>query len=103
MGVSRRIPAVPKGFELGKTVVYLAHRRGQYRAHVLGCAVFSLKTDECNCGAMEPVVITAFVPKAIEYVVKGTETEEELLRLEDRGIDLVEVHPQQQDLPGTAT
>lgn len=26
MGVSRKVPAIPKGFKLGETVVYLAHR-----------------------------------------------------------------------------
>lgn len=71
-GISRRIPAVPRGFKANETVVYLAHRK-----------VLSLKSS--------PGIFSAFVPTAIEYVVKETETEEELNDLEKRGISLVKV------------
>lgn len=73
MGVSRKVKAVPKGFELGTTWVLLAHS-----------------------GAMPdggPGVFSAFRPRAIEYVVHGDETEEQLKRLRDRGITPVDVRP----------
>ena len=41
--------------------------------------------------------MTAFQPTAIEYVVKGDETEEELEALEARGIEPVKVIKAQQE------
>jgi hypothetical protein len=86
-GVSRRIPTVPKGLEPGKTVVYLAHREVP---DILGLD----KTAGVEIEKM-PAVFSAFIPRAVEYVVKGTETEEELERFEKRGIELVDVKPMQ--------
>jgi hypothetical protein len=86
-GVSRRIAAVPKGFVPGETVVYLAHRKVP---NVLGLD----KTAGVELTPM-PAVFTAFVPKAIEYVVKGNETEEDLKSLEARGLELVDVKREQ--------
>jgi len=76
MGVSRRIKAVPRGFQLGQTYVLLAHRK---------CI------PENN--ELKPGIFTAFKPKAIEYIVKGEETEEQLEAIVKRGIDLVNVIP----------
>lgn len=71
MGVSRRISKVPRDFVLGQTWVFFAHRK-------------------CF-GEDGPGIFHAFMPKAIEYVVTGEETEEELDRLESRGLTLVKV------------
>lgn len=72
-GISRRVRRWPKGFRVGETPVYLAHR------HALG--------------EKKPGVIFGFVPDRIEYVVKGTEDDEELERLAERGFTLVKVIP----------
>ncbi len=40
-----------------------------------------------------PAIFHAFIPTALEYVVKGTETEKELDRMEKQGITLVKVVP----------
>lgn len=74
MGVSRRIKSVPRGFELGKHWIYVAHRK------------VWLSADE-----QAPAIFQVFCPSAIEYVVKGDETEEELAALEKRGLSLVRV------------
>lgn len=73
MGISRRIPRVPRGFVPGETWVLLAHRK-------------------IDMGGQEPVcaVFRFFVPR-LEYVVKGHETHEELKDLVKRGIEPVQV------------
>jgi len=81
MGVSRRITAVPRGFVVGETWVLLAHREVLNRN-----------------GDRVPAIFSAFLPTAIEYIVKGTETDEELDKLEARGLTLVDVKPLQAPL-----
>jgi hypothetical protein len=75
LGVSRRISAVPKDFKLGETWVFVAHRE-------------AIPSPD---GKGEPGVFHLFQPTAIEYVVKGTETEEKLAALERRGITPVRI------------
>lgn len=74
-GVSRRIVAVPKDFRLGETWVLLAHREAMAGAD----------------GKMQPAIFQAFKPIAIEYVVKGDETAEEIEQLEKRGLTPVTI------------
>jgi hypothetical protein len=75
MGVSRRVPGVPKGFEVGQTWVFVAHRQ-------------AIANPD---GTFTPAVFHAFRPTRIEYVVRGDETEEELQRRADAGQTLVRV------------
>jgi hypothetical protein len=75
-GLSKRIATIPKGLEIGKTWILLAHIRAVLDPH-------SMKRG--------PGIFRAFVPTAIEYIVKGDETEEELDRLEERGFKLIKV------------
>lgn len=84
MGVSRRISKVPKGFVAGETYVFMAHRKGLLRS---GFRI----GDEV---AHDPAIVTIFRPTAIEYVVTGEETEEELAAIEKRGIVPVKVIPE---------
>jgi hypothetical protein len=70
MGISRRIKAIPRGFKIGETWIALAH----------------IKATNYT-----PGIFRLFRPTAIEYVVKGTETETELEDMEKRGISLVKV------------
>lgn len=73
MGVSRRIPTVPRGFKLGETVVYVAHRDafGKDRAGI----------------------IAAFKPQRVEMIITETmaKDEEFMKELEKRGITPVVV------------
>lgn len=78
MGTSKRLAAIPKDIEVGKTWVYLAHRKAVSKIDGTVVTYF-------------PGIFRAFRPDRIEYVVKGTETEEELEKLEKRGLTLVKV------------
>jgi len=105
MGVSRRIQAIPHGFEVGKTWVCVAHVDaipGAYmidekdQKQILCDHEANAKGTACKkCKAKKEkgkgAIFQVFKPSAIEYVVKGTETEEELTKLEERGISLVKV------------
>lgn len=98
LGISRRISAVPKDFEVGKTWVLLAHRKAMLE-QCDECRGYELDEDgDDACPKCDgrgkifiPAVFSAFRPTRIEYVVKGDETEEELERLEKRGLTLVKV------------
>lgn len=76
-GVSIRVRTLPHGFEVGETQVFLAHNRVQ---------MGQKKRD------IAPAVFTMFVPKLVEYVISGDETEEELEKLVAR--DILPVHVQ---------
>lgn len=81
-GISRRIPALPKDFEPGKTWVFLAHR---------DCIKDGV--DEEGQPKFKRGVFSIFRPSAVEYVVKGDESDEKLERLVNRGITPVRVEP----------
>jgi len=89
-GVSRRIKALPKGFVLGETWVLLAHREGVKRTVVL-------EGEPTH----DRAIFHVFKPTAVEYVVRGTETEEQLQKLVDRGITPVKDEQPQAELPVT--
>lgn len=103
MGVSRRIPAVPKDLALGSTWVLLAHRTAIAARHEGGCPWSGARetADDCPEGCVDagPGIFYAFQPSRAEYVVTGSESEEELDSLEARGLDLVEVVPHETTLP----
>jgi len=85
MGVSRRIPAVPKDFETGKTWVLMAHRKA---IEVGSEAVSAAGGDHY----WTPGIVTAFCPLRIEQLVRQSEaTPEKLAELEKRGITAVPV------------
>lgn len=75
LGISRRVHAVPHGFNLGETWVFVAHKKALANAD----------------GTFTPAIFHAFRPERLEYVVKGTETEGELRQLEKRGLSLVQL------------
>lgn len=59
MGISRKIKAVPNGFELGVTIVYLAHRN----------VVDTGQKDENDKPKLGPGVFTVFKPTGIDLVI----------------------------------
>jgi hypothetical protein len=98
MGVSKRIPAVPKKLKLGETVVYLAHRKAvEVREPLAVQAAMSVvegidnpqmrlldseKRPEYRLG-----IFCAFRPQRIETLIwKSEATEETLEGLQKRGI-----------------
>ncbi len=82
VGLSRRISAIPNDFVVGETLVLLAHRM----------AVPAVDEDS----EPTPAIFAAFTPSAIEYVVSGEESDEELESLVDRGMTLVSVEKAEQ-------
>lgn len=79
MGISRRIKGVPRNFKLGETWVALAH--------IKAIPAPIMEQD----AKATPGIFRLFKPTAIQYVVKGDETEEELADMEKRGITPVKV------------
>jgi hypothetical protein len=58
-GISKRVASLPKGFEIGKTVVYLAHKK-------------CIPTEEES----QPAIFTAYKPSRLEIVVDTTNPDE---------------------------
>lgn len=98
LGISRRISALPKGFDLGTTWVFVAHRK----------VIPGMNPPQSDCplckgsgGTMPngtpcacrrgPGIFHVFKPSRVEYVVKGNESEEKLEDLVKRGITPVKV------------
>lgn len=104
-GVSRRISQVPRELKIGETWVLVAHRKAIAMrcpdCEDRGGAAAGVRVCE-TCGGSStiyaPGIFHAFKPTAIEYVVKGTETEEELQALIKRGITPVRVEVEQGSL-----
>ncbi len=89
LGISRRISAIPREFEIGKDWILLAHRECIHTGNMVP------KEGDDEKVTMVPEILAgifqAFCPIAIEYVVKGTETDEELEAMQKRGLTLVRV------------
>lgn len=86
LGISRRIAAVPKGLEIGKTWVLLAHRKAIYPR-----VGEWIEKGTVLSGEPRPGIFHVFRPDRIEYVVKGSESQAELDALEKRGLTLVRI------------
>lgn len=96
MGISRRIHTVPRGFEVGRTRIYLAHVHAVKRR--CPCLDGGSPLPNPNCSKCEgagreftPGIFQTFVPLSIEYVLKGTETDLEVASLIERGFQPVRV------------
>lgn len=85
-GVSRRISSVPLDFKVGETWVLVAHRQAILRHEAI-----ILDGETKQEAEYTAAIFHAFKPTAIEFVVKGDETEEELERLVKRGITPIRV------------
>ena len=103
LGFSKRIPTIPKGLELGKTVVYLAHPRAvevkrpavlqQAMGIVEGLAAVQAQLlDTEHKPEYRLGVFCAFVPQRIEKIVKASEATPELVeKLAKVGVTAVPV------------
>ncbi len=97
MGISKRIPFIPKGLELGKTVIYLAHpracevREGAVLQQAMAIVEES-QTKQPRLLESEKVekslgIFTAFIPQRVEKLVWESElTDEKREQLQKRGI-----------------
>lgn len=97
MGISKKIPFIPRDLKLGSTILYLAHPKAcEVREPVaLQQAMNILEGSQTNQPRLletEKVekaigIFCAFIPRRIEKLIWKTEaTAEELEKLENRGI-----------------
>ncbi|MDO9333426.1 MAG: hypothetical protein Q7T57_02750 [Dehalococcoidales bacterium] len=74
MGVSKRIPAIPKSLKVGETWIYLVHRK-------------AIKLETASKPIYKMAIFAAFVPQKVEMPIwKADATEEKLAELQKRGI-----------------
>lgn len=110
MGISKRIAQIPRGFEVGKSVILIGYPKVFTDYVPEGAVDKPIEIDDDapqqglpmidvyseTTGRMVakdiPGVICLFVPQRIEYVVAGNETEEYLESLVARNVTLVRVH-----------
>lgn len=84
LGLSRRISSFPKGFEIGKTFLFFAHRRT--------ATAPDLFADPGAIQAEGPAIFAFLRPTRVEYVVKDSDGPKKLARIRKSGILPVEVH-----------
>lgn len=109
MGVSRRIPALPKGFEIGKTWVLLGHRRCfeddcercETSGKVHDMTEGQIECPDCRGEGKQyrTGIFQTFKPSAVEKIVDEDVTEEEVEALAKRGIDAVIVRKEKEQAP----
>lgn len=94
MGISKRISTVPRGFEVGKHWVFIAHPRVKW--HIEG------EGDDAQ-QIWEAGVFRVFKPTAIEKIVTETQSKDELEmeRLKRRGITPIVVPDDDMDHQGS--
>ncbi len=84
LGFSRRITAVPRGFEIGKTFVLLAHAHAIRQAKLITSSNFVIAVDNIIA---RPGIFYVWRPRAVEKLVlesqRGTES---ITNLVQRGI-----------------
>ena len=77
LGVSKLVPTLPKGLEIGKTKVLLAHRKAWKNR--------------------EPAIFYAFVVKRVEVLVKAEEADEEWVKkLKEKGVNVIVIGSKKQ-------
>ena len=102
MGISKRIPFIPKGLELGKTVVYLAHPKAcevkePAALQEAMAIVEEARTQRPRLLEAEKVsralgIFCAFIPKRVEKLIWDSEyTDKKREEAEKRGITLVQI------------
>ncbi len=100
MGISKRISAVPNGFKLGETWVFMAHKKAGKKIPVVkpeGYPILSTKRVEV------PAVFCVFKPARIEKIITETQSKDEveMKKLKERGITPVAVPDDDKDHQGT--
>jgi hypothetical protein len=109
LGISRRIPAVPRGFEVGKTWVILAHPKA-VRCEECAKRAFSLSTEQddiecqtCDGSGYLQGAFYVFRPTHFEKILTETQAKDAKLvpDLVSRGITIVTVPDNDKDHQGT--
>ncbi len=87
-GISKRIAAVPHDFKIGETWILLAHIKAIEKNEPVEKFEYKYLPPVVT---HSPGIFYAFKPSAIEYVITGSETEDQLTAMEKRGITLIDV------------
>lgn len=83
MGVSKRIPFIPKELKLSETVVLLAHKKG------IAEEIFDMRKEDYE---YHPAIFYAFKPTVVEMLVYESElTDEKREELAKRGITPISI------------
>lgn len=86
MGVSKRIPKIPKGLELNKTWVLLAHRKVPIYNGSNGVTIQQIVGLAPAEPTKKPAIFYAFKPERIEKLIwKKDATPERIQELEEKG------------------
>jgi hypothetical protein len=95
MGVSKRVPGIPAGLELGRTWVFLAHPKGYTCDSCYRCGG---PRGESECSHEDghlfdgPGLFHAFVPQRVECLVEDDRLEEEWVQdLKAKGVTIIPV------------
>lgn len=80
MGISRRIPALPRGFVIGETCVLLAHRKAIMEPLEMG-----------KPPVFHPGIFRIWKPERVEAIVTGEESDEEITDMLKRGLSPVKI------------
>ena len=86
VGISKRISAVPRDCEPGKTWIALAHKKA-----IPNYIQMPDKLQRDDTNPFTAAIFMIFKVMAIQYVVKESDNEKELQKLQDNGIELIRV------------
>lgn len=86
IGISKRISTLPKECKPGETWIALAHKKGL--VHHSDKENGKPGHSEIEC---VPAIFMLFRLQKIQYVVRGDEDDEQLERMSNRGIELIQV------------
>lgn len=111
MGISKRIPFIPRDLELSKTIIYLAHPKAceikvaaavqQAMSILEGAETQQPKLVETDRVEKKIGIFAAFIPKRVEKLIwESDATPEELEKLEKRGITPVPIPDGDKDHAG---
>ena len=93
MGISKRIAAIPKNLEFGRTRILLAHPEAGRREKETKETLTGKKIEKC------PAIFYGFTPKAVEQIIteKQSKSKRFMKKLEKRGITPVVVPDNDED------
>lgn len=101
LGVSRRVPKMPRGFKVGETMVMLAHSKAKKTPCECVDPVEGADADcpVCNGAGKTatPQIFGAFLPTRIEVIVKADTPAAEVAALIEKGCTPVVVVPVKAD------
>lgn len=98
LGISKRVTAIPKGLEIGKTWIALAHPKAITCPDCTGKGVTEEGCDRCGGKGQASAIFHAFIPSRLELILKQSDaTEERIAEEKKRGVTVVAVPDDDKD------